>query len=264
MSLFITHSPLIKFTTLKLSAIALIVAGIGIASAIVLTANTNQAEAATKCVTKVFKQGSRNTCVKYMQQMVNASGVAGKVSADGVFGAGTKKAVVKFQKAKNLSADGAVGSGTWTALCKVSGASSAKKGAGCESSKSGWTYLGTYSASVKDNKTPQVTGKYYACKVAKDGQYTVKAKAVITYLSSSSPFIGGTVAALSDMEDSAQSVKIKKVGTTATDVAGRMYSSGDTVAPGISVSSKADKGHYNVPYGAPTHKTIKVSSLTNC
>ncbi len=91
---------------------------------------------AASCVSNVYKQGSKSTCVKYMQQLVNASGTAGKISADGVFGAGTKSAVVKFQKAKKLTADGIVGSGTWGKLCGVSGAADAKKGAGCSSSSS--------------------------------------------------------------------------------------------------------------------------------
>lgn len=99
------------------------------------------ASAAKSCVQKIFKQGSKDTCVKYMQQMLNASDDAGTVSTDGVFGSGTRNAVVKFQKAKNLSADGIVGSGTWKKLCTVSGATSAKQGAGCTSSKKQWVTL---------------------------------------------------------------------------------------------------------------------------
>lgn len=99
------------------------------------------ASAAKSCVQKIFKQGSKDTCVKYMQQMLNASDDAGTVSTDGVFGSGTRNAVVKFQKAKSLSADGIVGSGTWKKLCTVSGATSAKQGAGCTSSKKQWVTL---------------------------------------------------------------------------------------------------------------------------
>lgn len=99
------------------------------------------ASAAKSCVNKIFKQGSKDTCVKYIQQLLNASGKSGTISADGVFGSGTKTAVVKFQKAKSLNADGVVGSKTWNKLCTVTGATSAKQGAGCASSEKRWVTL---------------------------------------------------------------------------------------------------------------------------
>lgn len=55
--------------------------------------------------------------VKTLQRLLNALGYdCGKV--DGIFGQGTRAAVVAFQRAKGLTADGIVGKATWTALLK--------------------------------------------------------------------------------------------------------------------------------------------------
>lgn len=55
--------------------------------------------------------------VKTLQRLLNALGYdCGEV--DGIFGQGTRAAVVAFQKAKGLTADGIVGKATWTALLK--------------------------------------------------------------------------------------------------------------------------------------------------
>jgi len=63
---------------------------------------------------KVLRQGSRGSEVRRLQQLLN-------IGADGIFGAGTKRSVIAFQKSKGLSADGIVGKGTWGALEKDSG-----------------------------------------------------------------------------------------------------------------------------------------------
>ena len=55
----------------------------------------------------VLKKGSRGENVKKLQQALKAKGY--KVSADGVFGANTEKAVKAFQKKNKLTADGVVG-----------------------------------------------------------------------------------------------------------------------------------------------------------
>lgn len=100
---------------------------------------------AASCVDSIYKQGSRSTCVKYTQQIVNASGTSSKIDTDGIFGAKTKDAVVSFQKAKKLTADGIVGANTWKKLCAVtqSAANTPQKNAGCGGSasttKKGWT-----------------------------------------------------------------------------------------------------------------------------
>jgi peptidoglycan hydrolase-like protein with peptidoglycan-binding domain len=56
-----------------------------------------------------LKQGSRGANVKFLQSRL-------KITADGIFGANTKAAVVKFQKEKRLAVDGVVGPTTWGRL----------------------------------------------------------------------------------------------------------------------------------------------------
>lgn len=63
----------------------------------------------------VLKQGSRGSDVKTMQQKLIRWGYL-KGSADGVFGAKTKSAVVSFQKKNGLIADGVVGKATAQAM----------------------------------------------------------------------------------------------------------------------------------------------------
>lgn len=58
-----------------------------------------------------LKTGSRGTQVKYLQMNLNVLNYnAGK--ADGIFGNGTKNAVIRFQRAYGLSADGIAGKNT--------------------------------------------------------------------------------------------------------------------------------------------------------
>ena len=61
-------------------------------------------------------QGSQQTAyVRRLQERLNALGYdAGTV--DGIFGYGTRNAVIAFQRAKGLVADGIVGQATWKAL----------------------------------------------------------------------------------------------------------------------------------------------------
>lgn len=58
--------------------------------------------------------GSRGSDVKLLQELLVKNGY--RVSADGIFGNGTKSAVQKFQASKGLTADGIVGTKTWSAL----------------------------------------------------------------------------------------------------------------------------------------------------
>mgnify|MGYP001952708915 CR=1 FL=1 len=62
-----------------------------------------------------LKQGSRGDEVKLLQQLLKNKGYYSG-SIDGIFGSGTKNAVVQFQRAAGLSADGIVGAKTWAAL----------------------------------------------------------------------------------------------------------------------------------------------------
>lgn len=72
----------------------------------------------------VLKQGSRGDSVKTVQQKLIRWGYL-KGSADGIFGAKTKAAVVAFQKKNGLTADGIIGTRTAQALgISLSGATS--------------------------------------------------------------------------------------------------------------------------------------------
>jgi peptidoglycan hydrolase-like protein with peptidoglycan-binding domain len=69
----------------------------------------------------VLKQGDKGQEVKTLQDILKSAvdyGVDnyGITSIDGVFGANTQTAVIKFQKASNLTADGVVGTATWRKL----------------------------------------------------------------------------------------------------------------------------------------------------
>ena len=56
-----------------------------------------------------IRLGSRGADVRYLQTKL-------RLTADGIFGANTRKAVIAFQKSKGLTADGVVGARTWAAL----------------------------------------------------------------------------------------------------------------------------------------------------
>lgn len=58
---------------------------------------------------RTIKLGSRGTEVRYLQKRLG-------ILADGIFGLGTRRAVIKFQKSRGLVADGVVGPKTWKAL----------------------------------------------------------------------------------------------------------------------------------------------------
>ena len=63
----------------------------------------------------VLKQGATGGEVKEVQRRLQTWGYYNG-SVDGVFGAGTKKAVIAFQKKNGLTADGVVGKSTYKAL----------------------------------------------------------------------------------------------------------------------------------------------------
>ena len=62
---------------------------------------------------KSISKTSRGNEVKLVQSILN-------IDIDGIFGAGTFNAVVKFQKERGLHADGIVGPSTWAALISAS------------------------------------------------------------------------------------------------------------------------------------------------
>ena len=64
------------------------------------------------------RQGARGNITKLIQERLvtlgyNTNGV------DGIFGNGTKNAVIAFQKSKGLSVDGIVGTNTWRKLLNL-------------------------------------------------------------------------------------------------------------------------------------------------
>ena len=63
----------------------------------------------------LLKRGSRGQAVKDVQSLLNDKGF-GQIGVDGIFGAGTEKAVKRFQKASGLAADGIVGPNTLKVL----------------------------------------------------------------------------------------------------------------------------------------------------
>jgi murein L,D-transpeptidase YcbB/YkuD len=66
----------------------------------------------------VLRQGSNpnwpRVTVRSLQYLLRARGAS--IAVDGVFGSGTRAAVVAFQRSHGLTADGVAGAGTWRAL----------------------------------------------------------------------------------------------------------------------------------------------------
>lgn len=81
----------------------------------------------------VLKQGSSGATVKTMQtKLINWGYLSGK--ADGIFGAKTKAAVIKFQRNNGLTADGIVGTKTAQAMgLKLSGSTTSSSPSGSSS-----------------------------------------------------------------------------------------------------------------------------------
>lgn len=97
--------------TLALTVTAALTSAYGISRA------QSSAETAQTVVleTAVLRQGDRGGEVKEVQRRLKLWGYYDG-AVDGVFGAGTKKAVVAFQKKNGLNADGVVGKATYQAL----------------------------------------------------------------------------------------------------------------------------------------------------
>lgn len=72
-------------------------------------------EANVAAYAAVLRQGSKGGEVKEVQRRLKLWGYY-KGSVDGVFGAGTRSAVISFQKKNGLTADGVVGKATYKAL----------------------------------------------------------------------------------------------------------------------------------------------------
>ncbi|MGW2353502.1 penicillin-insensitive murein endopeptidase [Actinacidiphila glaucinigra] len=72
------------------------------------------AQAFSQAAFPLTSSGNRGTDVVALQHLLAAHGRT--VAVDGVFGSGTRSAVVDFQQSKGLTADGIVGPATWGAL----------------------------------------------------------------------------------------------------------------------------------------------------
>ena len=72
-------------------------------------------DAPTALTAAILKQGATGSEVKEVQRRLKNWGYY-TGSVDGVFGAGTRKAVIAFQKKNGLTADGVVGKATYQAL----------------------------------------------------------------------------------------------------------------------------------------------------
>ena len=65
-----------------------------------------------------IRVGNTGDVVVQIQNQLNHVG-GYKLAVDGIFGGGTKNAVVDFQRKKGLTADGVVGSNTWLSLIHI-------------------------------------------------------------------------------------------------------------------------------------------------
>ncbi len=98
---------------LTLSATAAIIKTTSLDGNATLSAQTQAVEGVVSAA--ILKQGSNGSEVKEVQRRLKLWGYY-KGSVDGVFGAGTRSAVIAFQKKNGLKADGIVGKATFRAL----------------------------------------------------------------------------------------------------------------------------------------------------
>ncbi|WP_366945258.1 peptidoglycan-binding domain-containing protein [uncultured Metabacillus sp.] len=61
------------------------------------------------------QSGSSGEYVEFLQAFLYTAGYYNG-SIDGIFGSGTRSAVIAFQNNRGLSADGIVGDGTWNSI----------------------------------------------------------------------------------------------------------------------------------------------------
>ncbi|MDE6411363.1 MAG: spore cortex-lytic enzyme [Clostridia bacterium] len=106
-----------KFLAIGALTLALTASAAASVTAIAVSHDRQAAETAIELSVDaaVLRQGSKGNEVKEVQRRLKQWGYySGAV--DGVYGAGTKKAVVAFQKKNGLTADGVVGKSTYAAL----------------------------------------------------------------------------------------------------------------------------------------------------
>jgi peptidoglycan hydrolase-like protein with peptidoglycan-binding domain len=111
----LTKGGIVKKVNIMRSLI--IAAGILSVFAVALPA---QASAATPCIQRVFRWGSNDACVSYIQQLFNASVDGGSnnfISVDSSYGTQTTNAIRFLQGRTGLTVDGITGPNTWRQLC---------------------------------------------------------------------------------------------------------------------------------------------------
>ena len=89
---------------------------------------------------EVLRRGAQGEQVKKLQRALSRAGFA--VTADGVFGPATERAVRAAQSARGLVADGVVGPLTWKALTPR--AAAAEDDGGCGLSEQGAAFIGHF------------------------------------------------------------------------------------------------------------------------
>lgn len=70
----------------------------------------------TLAAAPTVKQGARGNITRWIQARLIHLGYSLKYGADGIFGEGTRQAIMAFQRAHGLSADGIIGKNTWRKL----------------------------------------------------------------------------------------------------------------------------------------------------
>ena len=131
----------------------LIIGGFAIAllSIVFTTAAPTSASAAARetgkgCTAHVYKKGSRSTCVKYIQKMLNGTYVAYRndyggsiLAADGIFGPKTYTQVYRYQKYfYHKTGTGVVDRITWRRLCEYAGQASFMNNNASATKKAAW------------------------------------------------------------------------------------------------------------------------------
>ena len=106
-----------KFLAIGALTLALTASAAASVTAIAVNHNRQVAETAIELSVEsaVLRQGSTGGEVKEVQRRLKQWGYYSG-SVDGIFGSGTKKAVIAFQKKNGLTADGVVGKATYAAL----------------------------------------------------------------------------------------------------------------------------------------------------
>jgi hypothetical protein len=109
-----------------------------LAVGVAVAANFAHVDAASAaCVDNTYRIGNSGTCVKYAQRLVNYYVPSSyKLTADGIFGSRTQKAVTKVQSSWHKSKTGTVNASTWHLICTF-------QGGGVDSN--GRTYMGIFS-----------------------------------------------------------------------------------------------------------------------